>query len=179
MTTGWSLFVIILTIANILACFWLLRWPSKPRKAAPAAYAVSLLLPLDEEDRIVPGFVLDAVGDRDDAERGGHREMADLGFERAQRLLHRGEAGLRLAARGEEARLRLAQDEAMPYQPVLASLEAGDFHLLRRWRNVPGMAGLVSAPEERLGHAAAPDMSLVENALLSGAVRKGLTRRGP
>lgn len=26
--------------------------------------------------------------------------------------------------RGEEARLRLAQDEAMPYQPVLASLEA-------------------------------------------------------
>ena len=28
--------------------------------------------------------------------------------------------------------------------------------------------GLVSAPEERLGHAAAPDMSLVENAILSG-----------
>ena len=38
--------------------------------------------------------------------------------------------------------------------------------------------GLVSAPEERLGHAAAPDMSLVENALLSGVVRKGLTKRG-
>ena len=38
--------------------------------------------------------------------------------------------------------------------------------------------GLVTAPEERLGHAAAPDMSLVENALLTGAVRKGLTRRG-
>jgi general nucleoside transport system ATP-binding protein len=38
--------------------------------------------------------------------------------------------------------------------------------------------GLVSAPEERLGHAAAPDMSLVENALLSGVVRKGLTRAG-
>ncbi len=39
-------------------------------------------------------------------------------------------------------------------------------------------AGLVSAPEERLGHAAAPDMSLVENALLSGAVRKGLVSGG-
>lgn len=39
-------------------------------------------------------------------------------------------------------------------------------------------AGLVSAPEERLGHAAAPDMSLVENALLSGAVRKGLVKNG-
>ncbi len=39
-------------------------------------------------------------------------------------------------------------------------------------------AGLVAAPEERLGHAAAPDMSLVENALLSGVVRRGLTKRG-
>ena len=38
--------------------------------------------------------------------------------------------------------------------------------------------GLVAAPEERLGHAAAPDMSLVENALLSGDVRQGLSRRG-
>ncbi|WP_136646256.1 ABC transporter ATP-binding protein [Tabrizicola sp. YIM 78059] len=39
-------------------------------------------------------------------------------------------------------------------------------------------AGLVAAPEERLGHAAAPDMSLVENALLSGVVRRGLAHRG-
>jgi simple sugar transport system ATP-binding protein len=40
------------------------------------------------------------------------------------------------------------------------------------------IAGLVTAPEERLGHAAAPDLSLTENALLSGDKRKGLTRRG-
>ncbi len=39
-------------------------------------------------------------------------------------------------------------------------------------------AGLVAAPEERLGHAAAPDMSLTENALLSGSVRKGLVKNG-
>ena len=38
--------------------------------------------------------------------------------------------------------------------------------------------GLVAAPEERLGHAAAPDMSLTENALLSGALRRGLVRNG-
>jgi simple sugar transport system ATP-binding protein len=44
--------------------------------------------------------------------------------------------------------------------------------------NARRRAGLVAAPEERLGHAAAPDMSLTENALLSGAVRKGLVRRG-
>lgn len=39
-------------------------------------------------------------------------------------------------------------------------------------------AGVCTAPEERLGHAAAPDMSLTENALLSASVRKGLTRNG-
>ena len=38
--------------------------------------------------------------------------------------------------------------------------------------------GLLSAPEERLGHAAAPDMSLTENAMMTGWVRKGLNRRG-
>jgi ABC-type uncharacterized transport system ATPase subunit len=38
--------------------------------------------------------------------------------------------------------------------------------------------GFVAAPEDRLGHAAAPDMSLVENALLSGSVRKGLAKNG-
>jgi len=38
--------------------------------------------------------------------------------------------------------------------------------------------GLLAAPEERLGHAAAPDMSLTENAFLTGAQREGLTARG-
>ncbi|WP_071672450.1 ABC transporter ATP-binding protein [Nioella nitratireducens] len=38
--------------------------------------------------------------------------------------------------------------------------------------------GLLCAPEERLGHAAAPDMSLIENALLTARQRKGLDRSG-
>lgn len=38
--------------------------------------------------------------------------------------------------------------------------------------------GLCAAPEERNGHAAAPDMSLTENATLTGTVRMGLTRNG-
>ena len=38
--------------------------------------------------------------------------------------------------------------------------------------------GLLTAPEERLGHAAAPNMSLTENALLTGSVREGLERNG-
>lgn len=38
--------------------------------------------------------------------------------------------------------------------------------------------GMLSAPEERLGHAAAPEMSLTENALLTGAARENLDPRG-
>ena len=38
--------------------------------------------------------------------------------------------------------------------------------------------GLLAAPEERLGHAAAPDMTLTENALMTGAVRENLHARG-
>lgn len=34
--------------------------------------------------------------------------------------------------------------------------------------------GLCAAPEERNGHAAAPDMTLTENALMTGGVRRGL-----
>lgn len=39
-------------------------------------------------------------------------------------------------------------------------------------------AGLLAAPEDRLGHAAVPEMSLTENAILTGAARQGLERRG-
>lgn len=38
--------------------------------------------------------------------------------------------------------------------------------------------GVLAAPEERLGHAAAPDMSLVENAALSGWVRMDMVKNG-
>ncbi len=38
--------------------------------------------------------------------------------------------------------------------------------------------GVLAAPEERLGHAAAPDMSLTENAMLTGMAREGLSSSG-
>lgn len=38
--------------------------------------------------------------------------------------------------------------------------------------------GLLAAPEERLGHAAAPDMTLTENGLLTAARRERLARHG-
>ncbi|MBO6868699.1 MAG: ABC transporter ATP-binding protein [Thalassococcus sp.] len=39
-------------------------------------------------------------------------------------------------------------------------------------------AGLLSGPEERLGHAAAPNMSLTENGVLTAARREGLLKNG-
>ena len=39
-------------------------------------------------------------------------------------------------------------------------------------------AGLLAAPEDRLGHAAVPDFSLTDNTLLTAGPRKGLVRRG-
>nr|WP_255670744.1 ABC transporter ATP-binding protein [Cognatishimia sp. F0-27] len=39
-------------------------------------------------------------------------------------------------------------------------------------------AGLLSGPEERLGHAAAPNMSLIENGVLTAARRENLVSRG-
>ena len=48
--------------------------------------------------------------------------------------------------------------------------------------HLPPMArrklGLLAAPEERMGHAAAPDMSLIENAALTGTIRQNLSHRG-
>ncbi|SMX50772.1 ABC transporter ATP-binding protein [Maliponia aquimaris] len=38
--------------------------------------------------------------------------------------------------------------------------------------------GVLSGPEERLGHAAAPDMSLIENGVLTAARREGMLTRG-
>ena len=39
-------------------------------------------------------------------------------------------------------------------------------------------AGLLAAPEDRLGHAAVPEMSLTENAILTAATRQGLAKGG-
>ena len=38
--------------------------------------------------------------------------------------------------------------------------------------------GVLAAPEERLGHAAAPDMSLTENAMLTAMTRQNLSKSG-
>ncbi|MEO0932049.1 MAG: ABC transporter ATP-binding protein, partial [Pseudomonadota bacterium] len=44
--------------------------------------------------------------------------------------------------------------------------------------NARRQMGLLAAPEERMGHAAAPDMSLTENAIMTATTRERLTTRG-
>jgi simple sugar transport system ATP-binding protein len=76
-----------------------------------------------------------------------------------------GQDELLLALSGE---LRSAPDKVR-----INGHAAGDYGPTERRR-----AGLVAAPEDRYGHGAAPDMSLVENALLTGVHRRNLTRKG-
>ncbi|MFN0113927.1 MAG: ABC transporter ATP-binding protein [Paracoccaceae bacterium] len=80
-----------------------------------------------------------------------------------------------VAGNGQDELLLALSGEvrSAPQSVGLAGVDAGALGPAERRR-----LGLVTAPEERLGHAACPDMSLTENALLSGAVRKGLARRG-
>ena len=80
-----------------------------------------------------------------------------------------------VAGNGQDELLLALSGEltSAPDKVRIDSRPVGDLGPVERRR-----AGLVAAPEERLGHAAAPNMSLTENALLSGAVRQGLVRRG-
>jgi simple sugar transport system ATP-binding protein len=80
-----------------------------------------------------------------------------------------------VAGNGQDELLGALSGERL--SPVgTVKLEGRD--LSREGPNGRRAAGLLCGPEERLGHAAAPNMSLVENAVLTAAQRKGLLRRG-
>jgi len=76
-----------------------------------------------------------------------------------------GQDELLLALSGET---RVAQDEISVDGKPVGNLGPNERRKL----------GLLTAPEERLGHSAAPDMSLVENTMLTAAVRENLARNG-
>jgi simple sugar transport system ATP-binding protein len=80
-----------------------------------------------------------------------------------------------VAGNGQDELLLALSGElkAAPDKVRIAGRPVGDLGPVDRRK-----AGLVSAPEDRYGHAAAPDMSLVENAFLTAGVRKGLTKNG-
>ncbi len=100
-------------------------------------------------------------------------DLKDVSFEvRAGEILGiagvagNGQAELMAALSGEE----LVAD---PAAVCIAGLPAG--HLGPRERR---RLGLAFVPEERLGRGAVPELSLAENALLSGYAREPLVRRG-
>jgi simple sugar transport system ATP-binding protein len=80
-----------------------------------------------------------------------------------------------VAGNGQDE-LLLALSGELPSPPDrvrIAGAPAGDLGPVARRK-----AGLVAAPEDRYGHAAAPDMSLIENAFLTAGPRRGLVRHG-
>lgn len=94
---------------------------SVARDLRRAQSAVSTAIALLEEDLGV------ALFDRSSGRQPRLTQEGAALLEEAREVLRqcqRLEGRAQGLSRGEEARLRLAQDEAMPYQPVLASLEA-------------------------------------------------------
>ncbi len=80
-----------------------------------------------------------------------------------------------VAGNGQDELLAALSGER-PAPPGMISLQGRDVGRLRP--TARRALGLLAAPEERLGHAAAPEMSLTENALLTGDVRERLSTRG-
>lgn len=80
-----------------------------------------------------------------------------------------------VAGNGQDELLAALSGEALSATDTVKIKGSGVGHLGPNQRRE---IGTLAAPEERLGHAAAPAMSLVENALLTGAVRKELTKNG-
>lgn len=80
-----------------------------------------------------------------------------------------------VAGNGQDELLAALSGE-MPAPPGMVHLKGMDIGA--SGPNARRRAGLLTAPEERLGHAAAPDMSLTENAMLTGALREGLDKGG-
>lgn len=80
-----------------------------------------------------------------------------------------------VAGNGQDELLAALSGE-MRSLPGTILLEGAD--LSRHGPEARRVAGLLAAPEDRLGHAAVPDFSLTDNALLTAGARKQLVRNG-
>jgi simple sugar transport system ATP-binding protein len=78
-----------------------------------------------------------------------------------------------VAGNGQDELLSVLSGEAKA-QSGSVVLEGQDISTLGP--NARRALGLLSAPEERLGHAAAPNMSLIENTALTATIRKKLSK---
>lgn len=80
-----------------------------------------------------------------------------------------------VAGNGQEELLSALSGEALSPAGTVV-LDGMD--LSRKGPEARRRDGLLSAPEDRLGHAAVPEFSLTENTLLTGSSRQNLVRRG-
>ena len=80
-----------------------------------------------------------------------------------------------VAGNGQDELLACLSGEVLGAPEQIRLKRLGIGHLAPNARR---SLGVLAAPEERLGHAAAPDMSLTENVMLTGMVRKDLSRSG-
>ncbi|NUH66522.1 ABC transporter ATP-binding protein [Sulfitobacter sp. S0837] len=80
-----------------------------------------------------------------------------------------------VAGNGQDELLNALSGETL-VSPGMLTFDGRDISLLGP--TARRELGVLAAPEERLGHAAVPDMSLTENAMLTGAAREGLERSG-
>lgn len=98
--------------------------------------------------------------------------LRNIGFElRSGEIL--GIGGV--AGNGQEELLSALSGEVIT-APGTIVLEAADLSQLGP--EARRRAGLLSAPEDRLGHAAVPEFSLAENTLLTAGARQNLVRHG-
>lgn len=100
-------------------------------------------------------------------------DLQDVSFD-----VHAGEifgiAGV--AGNGQKTLMAALSGEALAPSPEAVTIETvPSGHIGPRRRR---QMGLAAVPEERLGHSAVPDMTLADNALLSGYQRAGLVERG-
>jgi len=123
-------------------------------------------------DRRTPGDVrlrLNGLSVESDSPFG--TDLADIGLElRAGEIV--GIAGV--AGNGQTLLMSALIGETLAGRPDAVELDGRPIgHLPPHGRR---KAGICFVPEERLGHAAVPDMSLTENVILSARVRKDLSR---
>ena len=91
--------------------------------------------------------------------------------------LHKGEVlGIGgVAGNGQDELLACLSGEVLSVHDTILFNGIGIGHLNPNARRV---LGLLAAPEERLGHAAAPDMNLIQNTMLTAMVRQNLSKNG-
>ena len=147
--------------------------PAQETSRSIAEMMIGARLPTPTARTAVPGPVLLAADGIDlPAPTQFATPLRDVSFEvRSGEIL--GSAGV--AGNGQEELFAALSGErsTTPGMITLAGEPIG-----QRGPNGRRAMGLLAAPEERLGHAAAPDMTLTENAMLSGRVRQRLGLAG-